>query len=308
MDMATVYPYIDALNRPLWGWYITIYFFLAGVAVGSYFFTALLQLTVKPSPRRAWLGYILPFPLMAAGALLLILDLHTPDRFLRFYHLLFNPRDHVLQFKTSSVMSLGTWGISIFTALSALSFIYALLKWQGEKKGTSSPGMWQKLLVNLHEGSSRFAFLSLMIILAAFVGAYTGALLGATQWVVWAETPLLPLLFLISAGSTGLAALSLIHTASSDRVLLEGYERADTLLILLELLVLIVFVWALGPYATVFLTGLNAWILGLGVIALGLLLPLILRRWKQITVLAHILVLLGGFLLRYLIVIGAKHI
>ena len=308
MDLATVYSYLDELNRPLWGWYITIYFFLAGIAVGSYLFTALLQLTVKPSPKRAWLGYVLPFPLMSIGAILLILDLHTPDRFLRFYHLLFNPRDLVVQFKASSVMSLGTWGISLFTMLSALSFIYAFFMWQEEKKNTSFNRSWHKLLVYLHEGSLRFVFLSLMIILAAFVGAYTGALLGATQWVVWAKTPLLPLLFLISAGSTGLAALSLIHATSVDHTLQKGYERADTILILLELLVLIIFIWAIGPYATVFLTGFNVWILGLGVIVLGLLVPLFLRRWQQMALIAHIFILLGGFLLRYLIVIGAKQI
>lgn len=308
MDIGTVYSYLDELNRPLWGWYITIYFFLAGIAVGSYFFTALIQLMIKPAPRRIWFGYILPFPLMSTGAMLLILDLHTPDRFFRFYHLLFNPREHVIQFKTSSVMSMGTWGITLFTTLSALSFIYALFMWVEEKKKRPIYRWWQKLLVNLHEENARFLFLSLMIVLAAFVGAYTGALLGATQWVVWAQTPLLPLLFLISAGSTGLAALSLMYTNSHDHTLQKGFERADTILILLELLVLFIFVWAVGPYARVFLTGLNAWIFGLGVIGFGLLIPLFLRKWQHMGLIAHIFILLGGFLLRYLMVIGAKQI
>jgi formate-dependent nitrite reductase membrane component NrfD len=83
-------------------------------------------------------------------------------------------------------------------------------------------------------------------------------------------------------------------------------------LLLLELLVLVVFLVSLGSVARVFLSWWGLALL-LGVVGIGILLPLLLER-KQLThsprelVRGASLVLFGGFLLRVVVLLSSSEI
>jgi formate-dependent nitrite reductase membrane component NrfD len=87
-------------------------------------------------------------------------------------------------------------------------------------------------------------------------------------------------------------------------------HRMDVWVLVLELIVLIAFLISLGP---VFRAWFNVWglLLLLGVVVLGMLVPLTLswrRQWlgDLNTTTSAALVLIGGFILRMAIVLGAE--
>jgi formate-dependent nitrite reductase membrane component NrfD len=146
-----------------------------------------------------------------------------------------------------------------------------------------------------------------------FIAGYTGVLLAVTNRPVWADSHLLGLLFLISGTSTGAAAL----------VLLAGRGRAaepgtvgwlvwfDCNVLRLELLVLIAFLISLGSVVRVYLSWWGV-VLLLGVVGPGIILPLLEERRaahtpRQVARTAS-LVLLGGFLLRMVVLLSSEQI
>ncbi|RXT07886.1 NrfD/PsrC family molybdoenzyme membrane anchor subunit [Ammoniphilus sp. CFH 90114] len=304
------YVYEAGLQNPLWKWEIVVYFFVAGIAVGTYMFAAFGQLWGSRSDRQhSVTGYFFAMPMMVISGLMLILDLSVPDRFIRFFHMMWNPRDGGLTFKLESVMSLGSWVILLFSVLSTISFGYALVKrYQWENKVPLA-----KMLISLHEGSYKGIYLGIGILSAAYIGTYTGILLTTTHWPVWSSTPLIPLLFLISGVSTGLAAMVLTLLKRLDQA--KGYihrlEKADTYIMVGEIVIIAIFLLSLGPWASVLLSGSNAVLMIGGVIIAGLLLPLYLRYRpllgkKNSLILSSSLILFGGLILRYLMVVGIQ--
>ncbi|MEB3101027.1 NrfD/PsrC family molybdoenzyme membrane anchor subunit [Ferviditalea candida] len=308
-----MYPYPHELSAPGWHWAIMIYFFAAGIAIGSYIFAAFGQLLGSRAERDYSIsGYLLGMPLMIVSGLMLILDLHVPDKFIRFFHMMFNPRDGVLMFKPVSVMSLGSWAILLFSAISALSFIYAVIR----MKNLAAKNPLIRLLINLHEGPGRNIYLPIGILAAGYIGTYTGILLTATQWPVWSATSLIPVLFLASGISTGLAAIVLMKSkkAQEAKDYIHKLEKADTIVMVIELILIVLFIISLGPLAEILVTGSNSILLFGGVVLAGLILPLIFRYKpslmgdRQRLILSNILILAGGLALRYVLVIGAQHL
>jgi formate-dependent nitrite reductase membrane component NrfD len=146
---------------------------------------------------------------------------------------------------------------------------------------------------------------------AFFVAGYTGVLLAVTNRPIWSDSPLLGMLFVVSAASISAALMILLthrYRWRSPAVL--ALHRLDAWVVALELLVLIAVMVSLGP---VFRAWLNAWgiLLFLGVIVLGMLFPLALywrRDWlgNRNATTAAALVLIGGFILRLVIVFSAQ--
>jgi formate-dependent nitrite reductase membrane component NrfD len=143
------------------------------------------------------------------------------------------------------------------------------------------------------------------------VAGYTGVLLSVTNRPIWADTALLGLTFLVSAASTSAALLILLAfrrwrwTGG-----LASLERFDALVLILELIALVALIASLGSLARVWL---NAWgaLLLVGVVILGILVPLFLH-WRRraggsrlSTPAAAVLVLVGGFVLRVVIVLSS---
>jgi protein NrfD len=95
---------------PHWEWLIVAYFFLGGLAGGSYFLATLLDLSGRDH-RLVQLGYLIAFPLVALCALLLTVDLGRPER---FWHMLVQSETFRPMIKTYSPMSLGAWALLSF--------------------------------------------------------------------------------------------------------------------------------------------------------------------------------------------------
>jgi formate-dependent nitrite reductase membrane component NrfD len=286
---------------PDWGWLIVWYFFFGGLAGGCYFLAVLIDFFGRPEDRPlARLGYYISFPCILISGLLLTLDLGRP---LRFWHMLIQSNTFLPIFKPWSPMSVGSWALLIFGIFSLLSFLSALAEdghlQQPAARGLRPPGALGSILAVI---GGLFGF---------YVAGYTGVLLAVTNRPIWSDTPLLGMLFVVSAASIS-AALMILLAQKSGRATpgLNALHRLDTWVVALEFVVLIAVMISLGP---VFRAWLNAWglLLFFGVIVLGMLLPLALywrRQWfGDLNVTASAAsVLIGGFILRLVIVFSAQ--
>jgi len=286
---------------PEWHWLVILYFFFGGIAGGSYALAALISLfgAVEDRPL-ARLGFYVAFPAVVLCGPLLILDLTRPER---FWHMVVQSERFLPMFKWWSPMSVGSWALALFGAFSFLSFLAALAE-DGRLPlpalRSLHTGLFGKLLVAVGAG------------LAFFLASYTGVLLSVTNRPIWADTSLLGLLFLLSGASTA-AALLLLLTGrrAAQAPALHSLSRLDDWVMLLELLVLIGVVVSLGAVAGAWL---NAWglLLVVGVVVVGILLPLLLHHRQILGGLsvpaASVLVLIGGFILRAVVVLSSEAI
>jgi formate-dependent nitrite reductase membrane component NrfD len=287
---------------PQWEWYIVWYFFLGGIAGGSYVLGALLRLVGSARDEgAARLAFLISFPTMLLCPILLTLDLGRP---LRFWHMLIDSRTFGLNFKYWSPMSVGAWALLIFGAFAAVMFVEVLTR-DGTLRHPLARGIAQAL---------RGGFGRLVMIVGAlfglFLASYTGVLLSVSNQPVWSDTWALGGLFLASALSVGAAAIALLGGLRSDVLPAEAkLSRADRFFIVLELALLVVFFLTLGAVGWKLVAG--RWLLLWLLVLLGTLVPLFLRTRRTgarvgSPVLASFLVLLGGFALRMVIVFGAQ--
>jgi formate-dependent nitrite reductase membrane component NrfD len=299
---------------PHWGGWIVAYFFLGGIAAGSYFLATLIEWFGSEDDRPlARIAYWIAFPLVVICGVLLVIDLHRPER---FWHMLLKSEIAKAAFaegfpltwtgwrlaapapifKYWSPMSVGSWGLSVFGACAFISFLTALLPRRRLIRWFERP--WTRGVLQAIGCGAGF-----------FVASYTGTLLSATNQPLWSDTSWLASLFLASAVSTSLATMTLlarwknIGTAESRRRL----SGAEPLALTLELFVLIAFLASLGGELGAVMMTWRGMLLLIGVVTLGVLLPLLLhgrvgnlRRWGVPA--AALCVLLGGLLLRWTLV------
>jgi formate-dependent nitrite reductase membrane component NrfD len=288
---------------PDWGWLIVFYFFFGGLAGGCYFLAALIDLLGRPEDRPlARLGYTIAFPCVVVSGLLLTLDLGRP---LRFWHMLIQSNTFRPMLKLWSPMSVGSWALLIFGLFSLIAFFGALAEdgrldapaW----RKVSGPGLLSRALALI---GGLFGF---------YVAGYTGVLLAVTNRPIWSDTPLLGMLFVVSAAAISAALMLLLaHLSKWTMPAVSALHRMDAWIVALEFIVLIAIVISLGPLSRAWL---NAWglLLFVGVIIIGMLIPLALY-WRKQWLGAHnaataaALVLLGGFILRVVIVLSAQRV
>ncbi|HMF61440.1 MAG TPA: NrfD/PsrC family molybdoenzyme membrane anchor subunit [Vicinamibacterales bacterium] len=304
---------------PDWGWFIVLYFFLGGLAGGCYFLAALIDLFGRSEDRPlARLGYYVAFPCVALSGLLLTADLGKP---LRFWHMMIESNTYRPMFKYWSPMSAGVWALLVFGLFSFLSFLGALA--EDEPR---SPDGGRVRWPALRTIGARWPVLSrlrapsgvgqVIVVLGAifglYIAGYTGVLLAVTNRPIWSDTPLLGMLFIVSAASTSAAMIILLaHRFGWTVPGLANLHRMEDWVITLELLVLIAVMVSLGP---VLRAWLNAWgLLLLIVIILGMVAPLVFswrrRQMRELNMTTSaILVLVAGFLLRVIIVFSAESV
>jgi protein NrfD len=250
--------------------------------------------------------YYLAFPLSLVCGILLILDLGRPER---FWHMLIQSETGWPMFKYWAPMSVGSWALLIFGALSFLSFIGVLAE-----DGRLGLARFQTLARLLHRGPIGIGFTLLGAAVGFFIAAYTGVLLTASNQPFWSDTPLLGSLFLASAAATGTALLLLVCLPSTSPLSLARLERVNSWALGFELVLLVLFLASLGPLAAPLLHSTYGTMLLLVTGLLGLILPLGLRLMlrggagKWLTVVTCLLVLLGGFEMRYSILMAAQHL
>jgi formate-dependent nitrite reductase membrane component NrfD len=296
---------------PDWGVWIIAYFYLGGIAAGAYFLAILIEWFGQEEDwPLARIAYAIAFPLVLLCTVFLIIDLGRPER---FWHMMFKSEvaraalaagfpwtgegwrlaGHAPMFKYWSPMSAGSWGLAVFGACSAASFLTAV--WPERRVGR-----W--LRRNPVHGTLQV----IGCVAGFFIAVYTGGLLSATNQPMWSDTTWLAPLFLASAASTGLATMSLIARwknlgTPEARKRLEG---AEPLALGLELIVLGAFVASLSDNLNAVLGTVRGNLLVFGTPILAILIPLLLharighRQWWGMPA-AAVCVLLGGLLLRY---------
>jgi protein NrfD len=297
---------------PHWRWLIVGYFFLGGLAAGCYFLAALIDLFGKDEDRPlARIGYYVAFPLIAVCGILLVIDLNRP---LRFWHMLIERNTFEPMFKYWSPMSVGSWALSIFGLFTLLSFLGALAEDEPTRERlpflSRARVPWTRLQALRTPGALGGIVAVLGALSGFYIAGYTGVLLAVTNRPIWADTPLLGMLFLVSAASTSAALLILIaHRAGWTMGGVHALQRMDHWVIVLEVIVLIAVIISLGPVARAWL---NAWglLLVFGVVIPGLLVPLAVawrpQRVALSSVATSVLILVGGFFLRVVVVLSSE--
>ncbi len=277
-------------HQRTWGWPIATYLFLGGVGGGMSVVSAVGDMIFGQGSLfllGAWIAAIL----VALGSALLILELGRPHKFYRVFS------------RSRAILTLGAWmlGALIIVDVAYGSFLIPFSLWYGA----------QGLRIWLACAS---------LLLGAGVALYTGIFLGSIRSRPFWNSPALPILFFVSAMSTGIAAqsiavkFSVLFTTDPGGVeSVEGLLRTlDMSFLLLELIVLMVYVVMMRTVAVeaaaraagTWLHGTKASAFWGGVVVLGLLGPLLLYalgvEWAEVV--AAIGVLLGGLVLRFLVV------
>jgi protein NrfD len=291
----------------VWGWEIPLYLFLGGVVAGIMILSGIWYLrkgSDKPSVAMGLLPWVAPIAI-SVGMFFLWLDLEHPLNAWRFY----------LTFKLTSAMSWGAW------ILMGVYPVSVLLAWVTTPEEFRAPvrervegiPLVRKVMEWADGSGSLLARLN--ILMGASLGIYTGVLLGTMASRPLWNSALLGPLFLVSGLSTGAAFMLLFGLKDSER---KQLGRADMGLILVEMVLLGLWMMGLatggaaaqgalgvifgGPYTAAF------WTL---VVALGLLAPLV-GEWLEFKHDAvpgkgtAILVLLGGFALRWILVFAGQ--
>jgi formate-dependent nitrite reductase membrane component NrfD len=285
---------------PEWRWLIVLYFFVGGIAGGTYFLAALMDFFGDDSDRPlASLAYFVAFPAVVLSGVLLIFDLHRP---LRFWHMLLQSNTGWPMFKPWSPMSLGSWALLLFGGFAFLSFLGALaeggrLRWP--RGSALRPPALPGTIITVLGG-----------LLGFFVAGYTGVLLSVTNRPIWADTSLLGLMFIVSAASISAALLVLLaYVEGRPSTGVYALKRFDVWSLVLELIVLIALVASLGSVARAWLSVWGVFLAA--VVIIGILAPLALH-WRRFALgrltapAAAVLVLLGGFLLRVVLVFASE--
>jgi protein NrfD len=285
---------------PHWGAWIIAYFYLGGIAAGSYAVSAMIGLWGDEEDRRAArVADYLAFPLVGLCGLILIVDLDRPER---FWHMLIQSETYRPMFKWWSPMSAGSWGLSAFGAFSFCSFLGVLAE-----DGWFGLGRYATLARRLRRGLVGRVFEVSGALSGFFLGAYTGTLLSATNQPIWADTPWLSPLFLASSLATGVAAMVLLirwRLPDTPSEVVDRFERVDRWAAWMELAMLTAFAASLGPLARPAFVQWPGALVPTLVVPLGIVAPLAAhlaagRRWR---VASAACVLTAGLVLRYAVV------
>lgn len=294
---------------------IAWYLFFGGTAAGSFVILAAVDLRTAFSharselfsrlPRICWgrrarsvtqrriarVGYSASFILLIIALLCLLADLGRPQVF----YLLF-------LYPTSSFVSLGAFSLTLFGVCLAFALAESLL--------TLSP-LWEKVALVAKAAG---------IVLAIVVMTYTGLLLKSVVAVELWQSIMLPVLFLFSALSCGCGVVLLsacaCETSPAALSWMRALSMADIVLIALELLSAVAYVFSLGALHdsflfAVLLQGSPSLLFWLGFVGCGILAPLlaeimVLVKGRSggsvVVAVIGVLVLVGGLSLRFALV------
>ena len=306
----------------VWDAFIAVYLFLAGLGAGAFVLGALTNWAKTPAPRMKRIAFVIAPVAVAVGTLVLVVDAKAGfNDPLRFFLLVSN---------LNSVMAWGVIVLSVFLAVSVVDLALLLVR-KKTPKALDVVGM----------------------VLAVCVAAYTGVLLGdaGLAFPLW-NMAILPLLFVVSAASTGIAAVLLVtYLAAPDEVeALPFLPKAGLVLPVLELVLVAVLLGvtagssgsaAAAGAASVanLVSGAYAVPFWLGFVVVGLVLPFALElarhrgagapkaaavvgaaapgadpdgsaaagagTGKALALVGEAGVLVGGFMLRYLVIMAA---
>lgn len=284
--------------EPVWGAIIAWYLFLAGLGGGAFATSAFLGWKHPEAVNMRKIAHIIAPVVVIIGLCLLMVDaeggLHNP---LRFALLLTN---------FGSVM---TWGVVFLAGFVVIALVAVLLDFLKR-----SIPVWLDIVGT---------------VFAVCVAIYTGVLLGVCKTFPLWNNALLPILFLVSAMSAGAAAVLLIAVfRHADEFNMVGVLKKFHFcfpIIELVLLASLMFITSFNSEAgwnsvMNLLVGQYALPFWIGLVLVGLVIPTALETWllffsprefeesrkaHYLSAASDVGVLVGGFLLRFLIVVAA---
>jgi polysulfide reductase chain C len=285
------------MQESAWGWLIISYLFLAGAGSGAFLAAAACELLAPDwSKALARAGSLAAGPLVAIGTICLVFDLEAG---------LWQPWRQI--YLLSNLSSMITWGVLILSAFIPVALLYA-----AAENEITFVGRAAKKYMPLLAAVGSF--------LAVATAGYTGVLIAVVNGVPFWNTPVMPVLFMASAMSTGLA-VAMIGAAIIDintiRTL-SNFALGHVIFLAVEATVLMLLIFMsltrsteAAASAGMLISGaLSPYFWGL-VVVLGILIPFILsiveyyeygEMPKYLVVAADLLVLVGGMSLRAVIV------
>ena len=300
------------MSELTWGPILAGYLFLGGLAGGAYMVGALTDLFKKE--KYAVLsksGILASFVSIVLGLVLLVFDLKrfevAPLVILNAYRRF-----------PGSIMAVGTWIITGFTLVSLVTVV-----------------LWY---LDGHELARKIVEV-IGVILGLATAAYTGILLSFARGVPFWNSGFLPWLFVLSGLLTGLAISILLipiaavfmpkafgdfkstWNATPEYLELVGYsDDLGIPMIFIETAVMLLYL-VTTPSTGILWSGSGISLYFYAYLLLALLMPLALTYYNQklttagrhkmviyLTLLTTVLVLVGGFLLRYVVLIGGQMI
>ncbi len=283
----------------VWGWEIPVYLFLGGLVAGMMVISGYFLFSGRWRNTRS-ACYVLPglsLLLLSVGMFALFLDLEHKRFVWRLY----------TTFEVTSPMSWGAWIlILVYPALVAnlLLRVPAPLRLVSPRLGQLSDRLVARPAALRWIGAMN-------MIWGGLLGVYTGVLLSALGARPLWNSALLGPLFLVSGLS---AAAAFVHLIARDRAERELLAKADNGFLVSELVLIALFLIGLlsstrahVQAATLLLSGPFGAAFWVGVVALGILIPLVIQLLAVEHRVAHtpvapLLVIAGGLVLRFVIV------
>lgn len=305
---------MSGVVQTTWVWEPAIYLFLGGLAGGAFLVTALIRFLSKDAfPRATAIGAWTSTIALIVGLLFLVVDVSKPFQAMMMWKSFVN---------FSSWMAIGAWLLFAAVIFMGICSVFST------RKLVSIIGSFCTPLAKRAAGISKVC----MVFGAVFglgVAMYTGVLLWSAHSIPLWNTPLIPVLFTISALDAGagvvLAAL-LFEKSEKTALFVKRTSIALVVLIVLEACTLAaLFFTHLGGTqsqilsANTLLNGalsIQFWVL---VVMVGLVVPLVLTVLELVHVvknaelsrLLHLVAiacaLVGGFTLRFVILTGGMH-
>ena len=293
-----------------WPLLIDIYFFLGGIAGGAFVIATIASLLDGRRYRDVVrVGYYVALFAIIPCPVLLIVDLGLPSRFLNML-MVSKPSLAIgmsavtvgpLHIKPYSPMSAGAWGLMVF---SSCAFLCAAETWLADRRGRAFPRV-------------RIVAGAIGIVAGFFLAAYPGVLLGATARPLFISAHWLGALFLAVGAATGSAAIALVLAwlrGSAAQDALARVMRVLSVALVAEIVALALVIVSIRSAGSAGLdaalgqlvTGPFSIAFWLGAVFLGAVLPLLLstigRSALTMTALRATLVLVGGFLIKFILI------
>lgn len=301
----------------VWDWPIAIYLLLVGISAGLITLTMLLRYYVPAeysgkNPLVIATAIAAPLTVMV-GLIILIFHLTRPTA---FWHLMvfYNPR---------SIMSLG---VMLFQVYFVFIILWLVSLYRDELLTLVSKfnnGHLLSLVRNLSAIIQKRIrwFENTLLVLAVLLGCYTGFLLSALKSFPMLNNPVLPLLFLASGTTSGIA-VALLVGAMNQRFMnehkgtLHFIHQIENPVIFAEIFLLFAFFVGLllGDGQKILsvhnaLSGFWGGVFWIGVVGVGIVVPLIaglLRTSSKQMVFMAGFSLLGVFLLRMFVLYAGQ--
>ncbi len=215
---------INSITYPrleVWDWLIAMYLFLGGMAAGLMVLSAVSQFRAKGAelPKSSYIGPIMAPFILAIAMVFVFFDLSKKLSAFWFY----------LSFNVTSPMSWVGWTVGVSIVMSALWALASLPDKTGAKL---------KLTILNKLSTIRKPLAGINLTLGVMVGIGTGVLLSSfVARPLW-NSPVLPILFLVSGISTGAALLILIEKDTEESLF---FKKTDIALIAAEIVLIALF-------------------------------------------------------------------